>query len=115
LRLHRVLCDEFWFSVGTHGLSRHSHATAEVTRPIFRVLCFVAIKSVSFVVERNGSPADFHDCQPGTGRGEGRSDFYALDNCWPGFRVASESSPRRTPRARPAWTVLKMLVGLTNK
>jgi hypothetical protein len=46
---------------------------------------------------------------------EGRSDFYALDNRWPGFRVVNESSPRRTPRSRPAWMVLKMLVGLTNK
>jgi hypothetical protein len=47
--------------------------------------------------------------------GEDRSDFYALDNRWPGFRVVNESSPRRTPRSRPAWMVLKMLVGLTNK
>ena len=50
-----------------------------------------------------------------TGMGEGRSDFYALDNRWPGFRVVNESSPRRTPRSRLAWMVLKMLVGLTNK
>jgi hypothetical protein len=50
-----------------------------------------------------------------TGMGEGRSDFYALDNRWPGFKVVNESSPRRTPRSRPAWMVWKMLVGLANK
>ena len=61
------------------------------------------------------SPADFHGHRPGRAGGEGRSDFSALDNRWPGFRVANESSPRRTPRARPAGTVVKMLVGLTNK
>jgi hypothetical protein len=43
-----------------------------------------------------------------------KSVFYALDNRWPGFRVVNESSPRRTPRSRPAWMVLKMPVGLTN-
>jgi len=77
LRLHRVLCDEFWFSVGTHGLSRHSHATAEVTRPIFRVLCFVAIKSVSFVVKETARQQTSR-LPTRDGQGEGRSDFYAL-------------------------------------